>query len=99
MRILFMLSFLAGACLPISSPSAEDSPPPTPVPTQQPASRADDRLSQSYLAQAIAFKNNGRYELARQSCAQALTTCKNPANLEIIKRELEEIELLIRALR
>lgn len=100
MRILFILAFIVSACLPISSPFAEDDPPAQPgQATRQPALQADDRLSQAYLAQALAFKRDGRYELARQSCAQALTTCKNPVNLETIKRELDEIELLIRSLR
>lgn len=101
MRLLFMFIFLAAACLPISAPFAEGDPLATPQPAAQKTAepQLEDKASQAYLAQARAFKNDGRYELARQSCAFALSTCKNMANLEIIKRELDEIELLIRSMR
>lgn len=56
-------------------------------------------ISVLYLEQARAYRNSGRYELSRQSYAQALSTCRNEANLEIIKRELAGIELLIRTMR
>lgn len=56
-------------------------------------------VSIAYLLQARAFRDQGRYELARQSYAQALSTCRNEANLEIIKRELAGVELLIRTMR
>lgn len=56
-------------------------------------------ISDAYLQQARNYRAAGRYELARQSYAQALSTCRNNANLEIIRRELAGIELLIRTMR
>lgn len=58
-----------------------------------------DDISVAYLLQARSFRDQGRYELARQSYAQALSTCRNTANLEVIKRELAGVELLIRTMR
>lgn len=56
-------------------------------------------ISVDYLNQARAYRDQGRYDLARQSYAQALSTCRNNANLEIIKREMAGTELLIRTMR
>lgn len=56
-------------------------------------------ISEAYLEQARNFRDEGRYELSRQSYAQALATCADNENLEIIKRELEGVELLLRTLR
>ena len=56
-------------------------------------------ISVDYLLQARKYRDEGRYELARQSYAQALSVCRNNANLEIIRRELAGIELLIRTMR
>lgn len=56
-------------------------------------------ISVDYLEQARQFRDAGRYELARQAYAQALSTCRDNANLEIIKRELAGVELLIRTMR
>lgn len=56
-------------------------------------------ISVEYLAQARKYRDEGRYDLARQSYAQALSTCRNNANLEVIKRELAGCELLIRTMR
>lgn len=56
-------------------------------------------ISVGYLEQARQFRDSGRYELARQAYAQALSTCRDNANLEIIKRELAGVELLIRTMR
>lgn len=56
-------------------------------------------ISLYYLDQARYWRDSGRYELSRQAYAQALSTCRNNANLEIIKRELEGVELLIRTMR
>lgn len=60
--------------------------------------RGED-ISVVYLEQARGYRDDGRYELARQSYVQALSTCRNDANLEIIRRELAAIELLIRTMR
>ena len=62
------------------------------------ASRGAD-VSLAYLKQARQFRDEGRYELSRQSYAQAISTCRNSANLEIIKREMAGVELLIRTMR
>lgn len=56
-------------------------------------------LSVDYLEQARKYRDSGRYELARQSYAQAISVCRNYGNLEIIKRELAGVELLIRTMR
>ena len=48
---------------------------------------------------AAAYRKQGRYELARQSYAQALSTCRSNAGLDIIKRELAGVELLLRTMR
>lgn len=56
-------------------------------------------ISEAYLRQARVYRAEGRYELARQSYAQALSTCKNNDNLYVIRRELAGLELLIRTMR
>lgn len=56
-------------------------------------------VSVDYILLARKYRNEGRYELARQSYAQALSVCNNSANLEVIRRELAGIELLIRTMR
>lgn len=56
-------------------------------------------ISIQYLQEARLYRAEGRYDLARQSYAQALSTCRNNANLETIKRELAGTELLIRTMR
>ena len=56
-------------------------------------------ISIQYLQEARNYRAEGKYELARQSYAQALSTCRSNANLEVIKRELAGTELLIRTMR
>lgn len=56
-------------------------------------------ISIDYLLQARQFRDAGRYELARQAYAQAISTCRNVSNLEIMKREMAGVELLIRTMR
>ena len=51
------------------------------------------------MEEAREYRKQGRYELARQSYAQALSTCRNNAGLDIIKRELAGVELLLRTMR
>lgn len=70
----------------------------TPIYGNPTVGRGED-ISIAYLLQARAFRDQGRYELARQSYALAMSTCRNSANLEIIKRELAGVELLIRTMR
>ncbi|WP_291441282.1 hypothetical protein [Desulfovibrio sp.] len=67
----------------------------------QPQKSADQgpNISAKYLKQARAYRDQGRYELARQSYAQALSTCRSAAELEVIEREMGGIELLLRTMR
>ena len=55
--------------------------------------------SLAYLGQARQFREQGRYELARQRYLQALSICADDQTLSIIKRELNGIELLLRTMR
>lgn len=70
------------------------------------ASRNDDEpatagadISLQYLERAREYREQGRYDLARQTYAEALATCRNNETLAIIERELAGTELLIRNLR
>lgn len=56
-------------------------------------------ISSDYLKQARRYREEGRYELARQSYAQALSTCRSEKDLAVIKRELAGVELLLRTMR
>ena len=56
-------------------------------------------ISAKYLKQARLYRDQGRYELARQSYTQALSTCRSAADLAIIEKELGGIELLLRTMR
>lgn len=86
------LLFLSGA---LPCPLAE-----TEVPLQKPAADPGHDISvrAAYLEQARALRDEGRYELSRQSYTQALSTCRDAANLAIIKKELEGVKLLIRTM-
>ena len=55
--------------------------------------------SLAYLAQARQFREQGRYELARQRYLQALSICADDQTLYVIKRELNGVELLLRTMR
>lgn len=92
MRTLFIALFLAFLAPPAPSAAAD---------AGRPAQRGgqDERISEAYLARARAFRNDGRYELARQAYVKALASCANEATLETIKRELDAIELIIRTMR
>ena len=93
-------SFLATAifCIFFASQSMAEPIGGTPVPPTPTVGRGVD-ISVGYLLQARKFRDEGRYELARQSYAQAISTCRNNSNLEIIKREMAGVELLIRTMR
>ena len=56
-------------------------------------------ISAKYLKQARAYRDQGRYELARQSYAQALSTCRSAEELAVIEKEMGGIELLLRTMR
>ena len=56
-------------------------------------------ISWDYVEQAREYRDEGRFELARQSYTLALSTCRNDADLAIIKRELASVELEIRTMR
>lgn len=55
--------------------------------------------SLAYLGQARQFREQGRFELARQRYLQALSICADEQTLSIIKRELNGVELLLRTMR
>ena len=67
----------------------------------QPKRSADQgpSISAKYLKQARAYRDQGRFELARQSYAQALSTCRSAEELEVIEKEMGGIELLLRTMR
>ena len=58
-----------------------------------------NKYSLNYLRQARDFRVRGRYELARQRYLQALSICADEKTVEIIKRELNGVELLLRTMR
>ena len=55
--------------------------------------------SLAYLGQARQFREQGRFELARQRYLQALSICADEKTVEILKRELNGVELLLRTMR
>ena len=59
----------------------------------------ENEHSLAYLGQARQFREQGRYELARQRYLQALSICADDQTLSIIKRELNGVELLLRTMR
>lgn len=65
----------------------------------RPTVRPGPDLGAQFINLARIYREHGRYELARQAYAQAISTCQNSANLEIIKREMSGVELLIRTMR
>ncbi len=66
---------------------------------ERPTVRSGADISVQYLNLARMYREQGRYELARQAYAQAISTCRNYGNLEIIKREMAGGLLLIRTMR
>ncbi|MBO4301439.1 MAG: hypothetical protein J5861_07545 [Desulfovibrio sp.] len=58
-----------------------------------------NKHSLDYLEQARDFRTEGRYELARQRYLQALSICTDGETLNILKRELDGVELLLRTMR
>lgn len=63
------------------------------------ASGSTNSLANQYLKEARAYRKDGRYELARQSYVQALSVCHDSKQYEIIKQELNGIEMLLRTMR
>lgn len=63
------------------------------------ALRYNHQKSLDFLDEARDYRSSGRYELARQSYVQALSICSDGPTLNIIKRELEGINLLLRTMR
>ena len=63
------------------------------------SSSSTNALSRQYLKEARAFRQQGRYELARQSYVQALSVCHDLREYETIKQELNGIEMLLRTMR
>ena len=58
-----------------------------------------NKTSIKHLNQARAYRDRGRYELARQSYLQALSVCADNTTLQVIQRELNGVELLLRTMR
>lgn len=65
------------------------------------SSGSDDskNLCRRYLAEGEKFRNQNRYELARQSYAQALSICNDGRDIASAKQGLNTIELLLRTMR
>lgn len=61
--------------------------------------RSDKSIMNNYLSRARQFRNDGRYELARQSYVQALSVCSDEETLLTIRNELNGVELLLRTMR
>lgn len=59
----------------------------------------DPDISNEYLKSARTFRKEGRYELARQAYAQALSTAHSTVDMEIIRKELNSTTLLLRTMR
>lgn len=98
MRHLILLFF---ACwLALCSPAVSQGLSAYEAPPQGRSSRNQGpNISKTYLDAARQYREEGRYELARQSYTQALATCRNNEELEIIKHELAGVELLLRSMR
>ena len=63
------------------------------------ASLSTKSLEKRYLKEARKYRAEGRYELARQSYVLALSICSDVHRLEIIRQELDGLEMLLRTLR
>ncbi|MBO4334319.1 MAG: hypothetical protein J5846_00590 [Desulfovibrio sp.] len=63
------------------------------------ASLSTKSLEKRYLKEARKYRAEGRYELARQSYVLALSICSDVNRLNIIRQELDGLELLLRTLR
>lgn len=94
MRILLSLTLLLALAAPCLAEIVDGGP----IPPNATVGSGID-LSVDYIKQARKYRDDGRYELARQSYAQAISTCRNSGNLEVIRRELAGVELLIRTMR
>lgn len=56
-------------------------------------------LCRRYLAEGEKFRTQNRYELARQSYAQALSICNDGRDIATAKQGLNTVELLLRTMR
>lgn len=56
-------------------------------------------LCRRYLAEGEKYRSQNRYELARQSYAQALSICADDREIRTAKQGLNTIELLLRTMR
>ncbi|MBQ9405798.1 MAG: hypothetical protein IJU37_03545 [Desulfovibrio sp.] len=65
----------------------------------QPYPGTSNRHSLGYLKQARRLRAERRYELARQHYLMALSLCTDQRTLDILKRELDGVELLLRTMR
>lgn len=105
--IIIFLALTAGPALTLSSLglqataqniSSYDGAPSQATGTAKSANQGPD-ISAKYLKQARLYRDQGRYELARQSYAQALSTCRSAEELAVIEKEMGGIELLLRTMR
>ena len=105
--IIVFLALTAGPALTLSSHglrataqniSSYDGAPAQATRTAKSTNQGPD-ISAKYLKQARAYRDQGRYELARQSYAQALSTCRSAEELAVIEKEMGGIELLLRTMR
>lgn len=59
----------------------------------------DDALCHRYLAEGRKYRSQSRFELARQSYAQALSLCNRDRDVADAKKGLNTVELLLRTMR
>lgn len=93
---LVLLSLCAPA---VAATLTTDSPPRQARKTTKVAVPKDSRETSRYLAMARNYKNQMRYEMARQYYLLALAGSNSQASVERIQRELQVVELQIRSLR
>ncbi|SDF07568.1 tetratricopeptide repeat protein [Desulfovibrio legallii] len=58
-----------------------------------------NEYSLKYMQEAREYRSLGRYELARQRYLQALSICADDATAQILRRELDGVDLLLRTMR
>lgn len=59
----------------------------------------ENGLCRRYLAEGKKYRSQSRFELARQSYAQALSICSNGRDIADAKKGLNTVELLLRTMR
>jgi hypothetical protein len=90
---LALMVSMSNCVMPPALPAAESAYRPAP-----PAIDGPD-ISGKFLEQARKYRAEGRYELARQSYAQALSTSRSDEETSVIRHEMGGVELLLRTMR